>query len=156
MIHSDIYTSVHLLIRLPVHTPSIHLSTSPSTHPPIQPFIHPSTQPPIHPPTIHQSTYPFIYPLIHSTICLSIHPPTCLSIYVSANPPIHLPTHSLLCSYIYSSTFLVGRPSANMRIKNNCTDFTNSNEMMYTKLIVCMSRALMALVTVSESLPLEF
>ena len=75
-IHSSTSPFIHLSIHLFIHPP-IHLPTYPSTHPSIHPPIHPSTTP-----FIHLSIHPFIHPSIHPSnpniqplTYLSIHPP---------------------------------------------------------------------------------
>lgn len=128
-----IYPSTHLLIHDPpthLHiSSSTHSSVYPSTHPPvhspIQPFINSFTQPPVYPhvhQSIHLSMHSFTDPLSH----LSVHSPTRLSIYVSSHLPIHLPTQSWICSYVCNTTSLVDCPPANMHVKNDCTDFSDS------------------------------
>lgn len=76
--------------------------------------------------SINQSTYSCIHPRIHSAIRLSIHPHVFPSMFHPTHPPIHPPAQSWLCFCVCNSTSLVDCLPANMHIKNDCTDFSDS------------------------------
>lgn len=113
IIHSPIYSSIHLSVCSFIIHPSINLSIHPSTHLFTHPFIHLL----IHP-CIHLSVCSSIHPCIHLFIHPALYPSACLFVHLSIHLFIMQPSISLsipplsIHASVCLSIFLPSQPAS--------------------------------------------